>query len=62
MSTPRSQTIPLPDLPDGAPKAPPPGRYKPQFGVIVLVENERAQAAVYEAFNLLGLKTRVVST
>jgi len=57
-----SQKIPLPDLEPGAPGRPDRPRYKPQFGVIVLVPDETAQATLFQAFKLLGFKSKVVST
>lgn len=57
-----SKKIPLPDLPADAPGRPQKPRYKPQFGVIVLTPDEVAQAKLFEAFRLLGFKSKVVST
>ena len=57
-----SQKTALPDLPPGAPGKPDKPRYKPQFGVIVVLPDETAQASIFEAFKLLGFKTKVVTT
>jgi hypothetical protein len=43
----------LPDLPDDAPGIPPEGRYKPQFGVILVCPDEGAQRALYDALQAL---------
>jgi len=61
-SFPASQNLPLPDLPADAPGRPERPRYKPQFGVIAIVDDEAAQADLFQAFKLLGFKTKVVST
>lgn len=38
-----------------------PFAYKPRFGVIVICQDERNQAAKYETLKKRGLKLRVVS-
>jgi len=57
-----SQTIPLPDLPEGAPGVPKGNRYRQQFGVIVLAENEAAQAALFDDLTAQGHSCKVVAT
>ena len=47
-------------------KPKPPGKngfnYKPQFAVIVICDDERHQAAIYEQLRDNGLKCKVVKT
>jgi hypothetical protein len=59
---PKSQQINLPPLPQGAPGKPKGNRYKPQFGIIVLAEDEPAQAALFEALKAQGHRCKVVNT
>ena len=57
-----SQTIPLPDLPDGAPGVPKDNRYRQQFGVIVLADDEAAQIALFDELIARGHRCKVVAT
>jgi hypothetical protein len=57
-----SKKTPLPELPQGAPGRPDKPRYKRQFGVIVLLEGEEAQAAAYDQLKGMDYKCRVVTT
>ena len=57
-----SDLTPLPDLPPGAPGRPTGRRYRQQFGVIVLVEDEDAQRAVFDALTAQGHRCKVVCT
>jgi len=36
-------------------------KYKPQFGVVVICQDERAQARIYKQLLRQGLKLKVVS-
>lgn len=57
-----SASIPLPDLPAGAPGRPPGNRYRQQFGVIVLVWDEVEQRQLFEALTAQGRTCKVVCT
>lgn len=59
---PKSQTIPLPALPADTHGKPKGKRYKQQFGVIALVQDEQAQKALFERLTSEGLKCKVVNT
>ncbi len=53
----------LPPLPDKAPGIPPKDRYKRQFGVLIIAENEQQQATIYDGVRALaGAKLKVVAT
>lgn len=54
---------PPPKLPPGAPGRPSVGRYREQYGVILICENEKHQVAVFEGIRaLMGVKMKVVVT
>ena len=55
---PKRARRPLP----GSPERPEPDRYREQYGVIVICENERHQRAVYEDLRPRGWRLRVVVT
>jgi len=57
-----STSIPKPDLPPSAPGRPRSDRYRRQYGVIVLLEDETAQIAAFENLRQQGFKCRVVAT
>lgn len=57
-----SQTLPLPPLPPGAPGRPEGRRWRPQFGVIVLVSDEAAQRSAFEDLTARGYRCKPVST
>jgi len=57
-----SARIDPPPLPQGAPGVPKGRRYRQQYGVIIVVENEVAQIAAYDHLTSLGYKPRVVVT
>lgn len=59
---PKSEEINLPPLPPGTHGKPKGNRYKRQFGVIVLVQNEPAQKTLFEKLKAKGHKCRVVNT
>ncbi|MDE4175810.1 hypothetical protein PXK01_16730 [Phaeobacter sp. PT47_59] len=59
---PASSKIELPPLPAKSPGKPTGKRYKRQFGVIVLAEDEPAQKALFEDLKAQGHKCRVVNT
>jgi hypothetical protein len=59
---PHSSKIPLPPLAPGCHGIPKGNRYKQQFGVIVLVQDEPAQKALFEELKAQGRKCRVVNT
>jgi hypothetical protein len=59
---PKSAEIPLPPLAPGSHGIPKGKRYKQQFGVIVLVQDEPAQKALFEEMKAQGRKCRVVNT
>ncbi|UWQ92970.1 hypothetical protein K3727_09395 [Rhodobacteraceae bacterium M382] len=59
---PKSTEIPLPPLPSDAPGIPKGTRYKPQFGVIVLVEDEPKQKALFDRLIQDGHRCKVVTT
>lgn len=53
----------LPPLPEGAPARPPQGRYREQYGLVIICADAREQESLYEA--LLALRScplRVVTT
>lgn len=53
----------LPPLSDKSPGIPPKDRYKRQFGVLIITENEQQQATIYEGVRALGgAKLKVVAT
>ena len=65
MSDKEQPSVRLPPLPEGAPGRPKDNRYKEQYGVIVICENEEKQERVYKALLALSespLKLRVVVT
>lgn len=57
-----SATVPLPSLPEGSVRRPPPGRYRTQYGVILIVEDEATQATLFARFRAEGFKVRIVCT
>ncbi|MBN8294639.1 hypothetical protein JI664_21890 [Rhodobacter sp. NTK016B] len=57
-----SETVPLPNLPDGAPGRPKGRRYRQQFGVIVIAKDEAAQRELFEQFRAQGHGCKVVCT
>ncbi|MCG2606673.1 MAG: hypothetical protein KBO60_26835 [Achromobacter sp.] len=57
-----STTLPKPDLPPGAPGVPKGTRYRRQYGVIVLLEDEAAQVNAFGRLRRQGFKCRVVVT
>ena len=57
-STQRRAPRPLP----GSPERPEPDRYREQYGVIVICENERHQREVFETLKPRGWKLKVVVT
>ncbi len=59
---PKSSEMNLPPLPPGCHGVPKGNRYKQQFGVIVLVQDEPAQKALFEELKAQGRKCRVVNT
>lgn len=59
---PKSQTIPLPPLPADTYGKPKGNRYKRQFGVIAIVQDEAAQIALFDRLAAEGLKCKVVNT
>lgn len=61
-SLPKSSEILLPELPKCAYGRPEGKRYKPQFGVIVLAQDETEQKALFVAIKAQGYKCRVVNT
>lgn len=65
MSKNKQPSVRLPPLPDGAPGRPKDNRYKEQYGVIVICEDEKKQERVFDALVALSespLKLRVVVT
>lgn len=58
----RSSTLPKPELPPGAPGQPKGTRYRRQYGVIVLLEDEAAQVDAFGRLRRQGYKCRVVVT
>ena len=40
----------------------PKGRYREQYGVVVICENEKRQEEIFKALKTFGLKLRVVVT
>ncbi len=61
-SKPLSQTLPLPDLPEGAPGRPAKPRWRPRWGVIALCDDEADQKALYEELLPKGRKLKLVRT
>lgn len=59
---PASSKIELPPLPAKAPGKPSGNRYKRQFGVIVLAQDEPTQKALFEDLKARGHRCRVVNT
>ncbi|TNJ38301.1 hypothetical protein [Phaeobacter sp. B1627] len=59
---PKSQEIPLPDLPADTYGKPKGKRYRQQFGVIALVGDEQAQKALFARLTAEGLNCKVVNT
>ncbi|MGJ8609685.1 MAG: hypothetical protein ACSHWY_01230 [Octadecabacter sp.] len=57
-----SKDTPLPPVADGTAKAPPTGRYKQQFAVLVICDDEATQAAEYAKLKAMGYKLKVVTT
>ena len=54
---------PLPKLPNGSVRRPPAGRYREQYGIILVCEDEATQARIYDGLRLLGgCRIKVVST
>jgi len=58
----RSTTLPKPELPPNAPGVPKGTRYRRQYGVIVLLEDEAAQIDAFGRLRHQGFKCRVVVT
>lgn len=63
MTTPKKDEGALPPLPAGAPGRPPAGRYREQYGVIIVCPSEEAQRAIWAAAEALrACKLRIVVT
>ncbi|AZV77924.1 hypothetical protein EBB79_08465 [Parasedimentitalea marina] len=58
----KSEEINLPPLPPGTHGIPKGNRYKQQFGVIVLVQDEPAQKSLFEQLTGHGHRCKVVNT
>lgn len=59
----KSKKAALPPLPEDSTGIPPAGRYREQYGVVVVCPDEEAQKAVYEGLKAVaGAKFKVVVT